>query len=226
MTKEKKQQKQDDSRTESSDVTALPPPETLALIAATVSKVGSEEPAIAVAYAAMLYDAACAHLERKARYLAARKREVEAMADIPQPDKFPAPFDDFLRLIVGGKTLADRTKRFRDFLRYQQKWLNTQEQIEKYPEWLKYWGEKYFEKITPQERLDPKWKGMTKQQIGERMVEEVDETRIANQLADWKRDGFSDRDSWFRTTKQFRHWWAGRLSDQARTAAKKSKKSS
>ena len=36
---------------------------------------------------------------------------------IPMPDKFPAGFDDFLTLIVKGKTLADSVKLLRDFLR-------------------------------------------------------------------------------------------------------------
>jgi hypothetical protein len=36
--------------------------------------------------------------------------------NLPKPDRFPATLDDFLRLIVRGKTPADSTKRMRDYL--------------------------------------------------------------------------------------------------------------
>jgi hypothetical protein len=221
-----KQKKQAGSKTESRDAAALPSPEALALIAATIANGGSEKPATAIAYAARLYEAACEHLEWKIRYRAVRERETEAMNRIPQPDKFPAPFKDFLRLIVRGKTPADRTKRFRDYLRDQVKQECGGGKIEDYPKWAEWAAKKHLEETTPEELRDPKWAKMTKQQISEAMIDAVIEKSVADQLADWQRYGLMNQDSWFRLAKQYACWWAGRRSDQARAAGKKSRKSS
>jgi len=129
--KKKKQQKRDGTHTKRCDAVksksstaasipqrVLPSPETLAMIAATVAKGNSVAPQDAVADAAQLYDAACEYLKGEA--IAEAELESWAVEDqqIPQPKKFPARFDEFLRVIVGGKTTADRTKRFRDYLRF------------------------------------------------------------------------------------------------------------
>ncbi len=129
--KKKKPQKQDGSQTERRDAAKSDPqttsetpkfasvsPETLAMIAATLAKGGVDKPETAIANAAALYDAACEHLESKARHFAAKQAKAEARAALARPKKFPATFNDVLRLIVRAKTSADGTKRFRDYLRW------------------------------------------------------------------------------------------------------------
>jgi hypothetical protein len=99
----------------------LPTADTLALIAANVSKGIDLEPRLAVDYAFKLWKNAREKLEG----------EIIERAQVPDdneniqksdggcpPPTFPATFDTFLRLVVNGKTLADSTKRFRDFLRH------------------------------------------------------------------------------------------------------------
>ena len=98
----------------------LPTADTLALIAANVSKGIDVEPRLAVDYAFKLWKNAREKLEG----------EIKERAQVPNgnenvqksdggrlPPAFPATFDTFLRLVVDGKTPADSTKRFRDFLR-------------------------------------------------------------------------------------------------------------
>ncbi len=99
----------------------LPTADTLALIAANVSKGIDLEPRLAVDYAFKLWKNAREKLEG----------EIKERAPVPDdneniqksdggclPPTFPATLDTFLRLVVNGKTLADSTKRFRDFLRH------------------------------------------------------------------------------------------------------------
>lgn len=201
-----------------------PSPEKLAMIAATLGKGATENPATAIAYAAKLYDVACAHLESKARLSAAYQAEADKNAAIPQPGKFPAPFADFLRLIVNAKTPADSTKRFRDYHRYRVKSFCTMGKPERYPEWAEWAAKKHYEEMKPEARHDPKWAGMTEQQIGEALLESVIEKKVADELAEYQHYGISDRDSWCREAKQYLHWWATQKSAQARAAAKKLKK--
>ena len=98
----------------------LPTADTLALIAANVSKGIDVEPRLAVDYAFKLWRNAREKLEG----------EIKERAQVPNgneniqksdggclPPTFPATFDIFLRMVVNGKTLADSTKRVRDFLR-------------------------------------------------------------------------------------------------------------
>jgi hypothetical protein len=88
----------------------------LAMIAAVAVKGEAEKPATAIAYAVQLYEAACEMLEREARYQAAIDRENQAIAHIPCPKKFPAPLNDFLKLIVNPKTIKNSESRFREYL--------------------------------------------------------------------------------------------------------------
>ena len=92
----------------------LPSPETLAMIAATCSKGGGEEPGIAVAYAAKLYRAACDRLDSEKRLAQATEEE---RATLPIPPTFPASYDEFLRLVVKGKTIKEGNDRFREYWR-------------------------------------------------------------------------------------------------------------
>ncbi len=99
----------------------LPTADTLALIAANVSKGIDLEPRLAVDYAFKLW--------KNAREKLAG--EIKEPAQVPDdneniqkndggclPPAFPATFDAFLRLVVNSKTPAESTKRFRDFLRH------------------------------------------------------------------------------------------------------------
>ena len=52
-------------------------------------------------------------------YVSERVANEEAQAktsQIPKPDRFPVPFNDFLRLTVGGKYAHDRQSKFRHYL--------------------------------------------------------------------------------------------------------------
>jgi hypothetical protein len=97
----------------------LPTADTLALIAANVSKGIDLEPRLAVDYAFKLWKNAREKLECEIKERAQVPNDNE---NIPKsdggclPPTFPATFDTFLRTVVNGKTLADSTKRFRDFL--------------------------------------------------------------------------------------------------------------
>src|SRR5437016_1872330 len=150
----------------------LPSPETLALIGANVARGGSLKAREAVTYAAELYDEACARLEHATKLQDAYSREAAMFAGIPHPEKFPAPFDDFLRLIVRAKTPADATKRFRDFLRDRLKRSCVFGRIEDYPVWAEWAEKKFFEQMKPEDRQNPKWAGMTEQEIGAALEQE------------------------------------------------------
>jgi len=112
----------------------LPTADTLALIAATVSKGIDLEPRLAVDHALKLWKSAREKLAGDVKEPAPVPQEPapapKESAPVPKhvetiqttdggslPPAFPATFDEFLRLVVNGKTLADSTKRFRDFLR-------------------------------------------------------------------------------------------------------------
>ncbi|HTY86643.1 MAG TPA: hypothetical protein VMB80_04195 [Candidatus Acidoferrum sp.] len=112
----------------------LPTADTLALIAANVAKGIDLEPRLAVEYALKLWKSAQEKLGGEIKEPAlvsdAPAPVPKATAPVPKADAtirksdggsplptFPATFDAFLRLVVNGKTLADSTKRFRDFLR-------------------------------------------------------------------------------------------------------------
>ena len=98
----------------------LPTADTLALIAANVSKGIDLEPRLAVDYAFRLWKNA---REKLAGEIKERAQVPDDNGNIQKsdggglPPTFPATFDTFLRTVVNGKTLADSTKRFRDFLR-------------------------------------------------------------------------------------------------------------
>jgi hypothetical protein len=200
-------------------------PETLALIAANVAKGGSLKPAEAVGYAAALYDEAQAKLEHAMKLRGAYAREAEAWGTIPQPESFPASLDDFLRLVVHAKTPADATKRFRDFLRDRWKRFAGNGYIENYPKWAEWARKKHFDEMTPEQRQNPNWAGMTEEQIGEALEQASLEKKVVEDLEEYKR-GFPDRYRWCLCAKDYRAWWASQRSDQARAAAKKSKKAS
>jgi hypothetical protein len=99
----------------------LPTADTLALIAANVSKGIDLEPRLAVDYALKLW-------KNAREKLAGEIKERAPVSNVDEniqksdggclPPTFPATFDAFLRLVVNGKTPADSTKRFRDFLRH------------------------------------------------------------------------------------------------------------
>ena len=98
----------------------LPAADTLALIAANVSKGIDLDPRLAVDYAFKLWKNAREKLEGEIQESAQVPNQNELL---PKRDAgsllpaFPATFGTFLRLVVNDKTLADSTKRFRDFLR-------------------------------------------------------------------------------------------------------------
>ena len=206
---------------------AVPSPEMVALIAANLFKAGNQySVAEAVTNALMLYDAARARLAGVMKLQDAYEREAAAWADISQPEKFPASLGDFLKLIVHAKTPADATKRFRDFLRDRWKRLAANGKIEDYPKWAEWARKRHVEQMTPEERQNPKWAGMTEQKIGEALEQANLEKKVADELADWKRLGFRDQRSWCLWAKEYFAWWANQRSDQARAAAKKSKQPS
>jgi hypothetical protein len=98
---------------------SLPTADTLALIAANVSKGIDLEPRLAVDYAFKLWKNAREKLagERKEPTQVPNADENIPVSDggCPPP-AFSATFDAFLGTVVNGKTLADSTKRFRDYL--------------------------------------------------------------------------------------------------------------
>jgi len=200
-------------------------PETLALIAANVASGTNLKPAEAVGYAAALYDEARAKLEQAMKLGAAYVREAEAWAAIQHPENFPAPLDDFLRLIVHAKTPALGKKRYCDFLRDRVKGFCANGKIQDYPKWAEWAARKHFAEMTPEQRQNPKWAGMTEQEIGAALEQAHLEKRVASDMADWQRLGFRDEHSWCLWGKDYSAWWASQRSDQARAAAKKSKKS-
>ncbi len=200
-----------------------PSPETLALIAANVAKGGSLKPVEAIAYAAELYDEARAKLERAMKYQDAAAHEADAWADFPQPEKYPAPFGDFLRLIVNAKTPADSTKRFREFLRHRWKRFCAGGNIEEYPKWAEWTEQKLLAEMKPEERQNPKWAGVTEQQIAETLLQENLEKKVLEDLEEHQR-GVPDQYQWCLCAKDYRAWWASQRSAQAKAAAKKSKK--
>ena len=98
----------------------LPTADTLALIAANVSKGIDVEPRLAVDYAFKLWKNAREKLEGEIKEPA---RVPDAAGKVQKsdggclPPAFPKTLDAFLHLVVKGETTADSTKRFRDFLR-------------------------------------------------------------------------------------------------------------
>ena len=98
----------------------LPTADALALIAANVSKGVDLEPRLAVDYAFKLWKNAREKLEGEIREPARVPNDngnIQKSDGGGPPPTFPATLDTFLRTVVNGKTLADSTKRFRDFLR-------------------------------------------------------------------------------------------------------------
>jgi len=99
----------------------LPTADTLALIAANVSKGIDLEPRLAVDYAFKLWKNAQEKLEGEIKERARVPNDngnIQKSDGCCLPPTFPATFDTFLRMVVNGKTPADSTKRFRDFLRH------------------------------------------------------------------------------------------------------------
>jgi hypothetical protein len=45
------------------------------------------------------------------------KQELARQNEIPKPEKFPVTFDDFLRLMIGGRYKAGRLKIYRDYVK-------------------------------------------------------------------------------------------------------------
>lgn len=97
----------------------FPNPETLALIAANTVKLdGRKTPREVVEHAYSLLV--------EARELIGRQRKMREDSErwkierrvFPQPRKFPATLDDFLRIIVRGRSRAESEKRFREFLEF------------------------------------------------------------------------------------------------------------
>jgi hypothetical protein len=222
--KRKKQQRQDSSQSERHDAAkskpqpatgtpkaALASPETLAIIAATLAKGGVEKPETFIANAAAFYDAACAHLESKASYLEAKQAKAEARAALPRHQKFPATFNDILKLIVRAKTPADGTKRFRDYLR---------DDLTRYyapgippgpfPSWVP---------VGARKRLDE----MKSKNAAKQLAKAIDE-QVAHGIQNHTLGIIEE--TWFWLVKDYHDWWDGRLRDQRRAAGKKSKKSS
>ena len=169
-----------------------PSPENLALIAALVARGEAKRPARAVAEALELYYEACTVIDWKTRLQAAYAREAEAETSVPQPAKFPAPLEDFLRLIVKAKTPADGTKRFRDFLRDRCK--------------------RFCVNVSTDER----------QKIGQQRLE----NQVAEQLKEYQRRSFPNRQTWYLLTKEYLIWWAEQKRKKAQAAARKRKKGS
>ncbi len=96
----------------------LPTADTLALIAANVSKGIDLEPRLAVDYAFKLWKNAREKLEGEIKEPAQVDNEnIQKSDGSSLTPAFPATFDTFLSMAVNGKSLADSTKRFRDFLR-------------------------------------------------------------------------------------------------------------
>ena len=249
--KKKKQQKQDGSQIARRDATKPPPPEpstgtpkmagpspeTLAMIAATLAKGVVGKPATAIANAAALYDAACDHLESKARVLATRQMKAKEKATLPVPKKFPATFNDVLKFIVSGRP-EDKKHRFKQYLRDDLTRFYTESvPVEPLPA-----GEQCdpeagkkrdaFVKEHKPTRPRPTWvrldawkhldelksKGKTKQ------LAEAIEKQVVPGLENYQL-GILEA-TWFWLMNDYRQWWAGKKSALARAAAIKSKRTS
>jgi hypothetical protein len=143
--------------------------------------------------------------------------DAEAWANIPQPEKFPASFDVFLRLIVRAKTPADATKRFRDSLRDRWKRFAANGNIKDYPKWAEWAGKKFFEELKPEERKNPRWVGMTEQEIGTALEQGNLEQKVAGQMEEYGR-GFRDQYSWCLCAKEYYAWWKNQLRNAKRAS--------
>lgn len=102
------------------DIT-FPSREILAVMAAIVGRGQSADAASAVDYAYNLWEQAGEKLKQEEQQPFSLEGNLELLAQeaegLQHPKKYPAPFTEFLKLIVRGKTVADSTKRFRDFLK-------------------------------------------------------------------------------------------------------------
>ena len=64
----------------------------------------------------------CLHQRKRKIESIFRKANVKTQklaeeSEIPKPEKFPVTFDDFLRLIIGGRYKANRLKIYRDYVK-------------------------------------------------------------------------------------------------------------
>ncbi|MBI5688303.1 MAG: hypothetical protein HZC54_24790 [Verrucomicrobia bacterium] len=188
------------------------PPETLALIAATASRGLKTPPDKAVEYAAALYDAAVMQLNEMEEETKEGAEFFENVFSGQLPDECPAPLDEFLRLVVKAKTLADGTKRFRDFLRFEVGLFREPARLEKekplfqVPRWMEY-----------QPFHSPRW-GWSKTL---RANESDADKGAISLLAYFRQHGILSGFEWFVLTKTYETWWLNERGNKARAAAMK-----
>ena len=205
------------------------------MIAATLAKGVVEKPVTAIANAASLYDAACEHLETKARFAAVRQLKADEKSKLPRPDKFPAIFNNILNLIVRAKTPADGTKRFRDYLRDDlTRYYAESVPIEPLPSWAQNdrnaWDARAKEHKPTRPRpswvqLDS-WKHLDKLKLAgktEQLVAAIEE-QVVHGIEHHKLGLLEP--TWFWLANDYLNWWAGKLTEQRRAAGKRSKKKS
>jgi hypothetical protein len=174
----------------------LPSCEQLATIAAAIQR---KNPAAAVKQSLALWRES----EKVLREAAEAKAQLE-FADIVLPPKFPAKFDDFLRLVVRAKTPADSEKRLRDFYRDEHtRWL-TSGKPERLNQPLNHWDTEKKKLVT----------------IKPDDTKEV-EGNAAAQIGGWKQNGFKTKEQWLRLAKRYSNWWRSKISLKARAAASK-----
>jgi len=166
---------------------SLPSQEQLALLAAA-SRI--KDPIKAVEYALTIWREAGRILA--ANYQALARRGLEK---IPTPPEFPASLNDFLKLVVGTRTLADATKRFRDFYRQTLFKFSTGPRPRK-----RYSAEDPDPDGGP--TIDP-----------ERWAEQA--------IQGWKECGFRTEYEWVELAQQYLAWWQRQKSQHARTSAQK-----
>jgi hypothetical protein len=193
----------------------LPSPASLASIAAVISKGNSLLPSAAVDYAFDLYRESCARLERAMDEQQARDSAGKAAA-VPLPTSFPARLDDFLRLIVKGKTPADSACRFREFLRHRAKrdYSPHDEKTRTHQsdsEWEEDLAHSRREAALHQERLA---------RLGKEGIEKRIDDEACGALKKFRRKGFKSADSWISLAQDFLGWWKRQRSEKARASAK------
>jgi hypothetical protein len=137
------------------------------------------------------------------KILAAKEHALvrQRVAHVPLPKKgFPATLEDFLRVVVGAKTVADETKRLRDFYRETLCGHTTSPLPHK-----------------PHSAEDhDRDGGLT-----------VDpEQWAADAIQDLRECGFRTEHEWLELAQHYVKWWAGRKSKSAHKSAKQGRSSS
>jgi len=175
---------------------SLPSREQLAMIAAGTHH---KNPADAVRHALDIWREADKVLRNERTEMMQRP-----FAGIPSPQKFPATLREFLRLVINGRTPADKMKRLRDYLRERNRIYLHAEKFEHQEATTQ--GRAETKKIIPP-TLEPD-------------DEEQVERRAAEEIASMQNNSLTQM-QWRRLALSYRTWWREKKSNQAQISARK-----